>query len=361
VVIANAGISAAAWSTNGIGFVQSAATFTDSSTANGSTIPIVYMNLFDTLKYSASNTVTITVLYGTYFKSPVIGTNVTATSTYSLGADSAQFTFLYAPRDSSISYSTSNVIASFAIGATLSGQTKTVNIGTGGLTGSNTNISIGSSFGTITTINGTTLFTGTVNSTSYSIGTSFVANTTQVTISGIPLSANGSTGSSGQVLASNGATGAPYWTTVAGVNTSAQYSFSNTITFTGGVVINSVLQPGVVTINAASVSSITPVAGNTNHNNIYNINATPTINQPSGAPYADAQKLMLRLKDSGTANTLTWNVSVGSSSSTTAGFRPMATSNVALPSTTIAGKVTYVACVYNALDSYWDVVGVSNQ
>jgi hypothetical protein len=39
----------------------------------------------------------------------------------------------------------------------------------------------------------------------------------------------------------------------------------------------------------------------------------------------------------------------------------MATSNVALPSTTIAGKVTYVACVYNALDFYWDVVGVSNQ
>jgi len=169
-------------------------------------------------------------------------------------------------------------------------------------------------------------------------------------------------GTVGQVLTSNG-TGNVYWSTVSGggVNTANQYVWSNTQTFSANVVINGVLQSGVVTINAASNATITPVASNTNHNNIYNINATPTINQPSGAAYADAQKLMLRLKDSGTANSLTWNVSAGSNSSTTAGFRPMATSNVALPSTTIAGKVTYVACVYNALDFYWDVVGVSNQ
>ena len=44
----------------------------------------------------------------------------------------------------------------------------------------------------------------------------FIANTTQVTISGIPLSANGTTGTSGQVLTSNGSTGAPYWTTASG-------------------------------------------------------------------------------------------------------------------------------------------------
>jgi hypothetical protein len=119
--------------------------------------------------------------------------------------------------------------------------------------------------------------------------------------------------------------------------------------------------PVVITINAASSATITPVAINTIQNNILNINATPTINQPSGTPYTNAQRLMLRLKDSGVANTLTWNVSAGSNSSTTAGFRPMATSNVALPSTTIAGKVTYVACIYNALDYYWDVIGVSTQ
>ena len=53
-----------------------------------------------------------------------------------------------------------------------------------------------------------------VNSALISVGNSFRANSTQITISGIPLSANGTTGTSGQILASNGSTGAPYWTTV---------------------------------------------------------------------------------------------------------------------------------------------------
>jgi len=48
------------------------------------------------------------------------------------------------------------------------------------------------------------------------VGTSFIANSSQLTLTGIPLSANGSTGAAGEVLHSNGATGSPYWSTVTG-------------------------------------------------------------------------------------------------------------------------------------------------
>jgi len=580
------GGNATAWSTGGIGLIQSAATFTDNSSATSAVVINAYMNYFATQTYASANTISITSLYGTYFSDPANGTNVTTTTKYAIGGDSLRVvgasvlagattlagvvSFSTATQNINaialttgsinlggvgqsgsitVGNSTNTQILGIATGNTNSANTKTVNIGTGGVSGSQTNITLGSSSSnTLLTINANnSLFSGSINAAAYSVGTSFVANAIQVTLSGIPLNANGSTGTSGQVLTSNGASGAPYWssgsvntdaqytftntisfsntisftqtingtannatnfgglslTTVqsqitgnaatafanaianaasnaagiyqttaglsanvatltsnnstnfnsqpasyytnatnittgtlpwaqapantvntsgnftisgvytlssnmtfnstgalllntgskiydslglqgsagqvltsngagnvywstvsgggGGVNTANQYVWSNTQTFSANVVINGVLQSGVVTINAASNATITPVASNTNHNNIYNINATPTINQPSGAPYADAQKLMLRLKDSGVANTLTWNVSAGSNSSTTAGFRPMATSNVALPSATIAGKVTYVACVYNALDFYWDVVGVSNQ
>lgn len=105
------------------------------------------------------------------------------------------------------------------------------------------------SVGTSTVANATGIWTtGTVNAASQSVGTSFVANTSQVTISGIPLSANGSTGTAAWVLTSNGATGSPYWAAAAaGTNTSAQYTWTNTHTFTSNIQIgNSSAYPHIV-------------------------------------------------------------------------------------------------------------------
>ena len=67
-----------------------------------------------------------------------------------------------------------------------------------------------------TTITGFVNASASVNSAILSVGTSFIANSTQVTISGIPLSANGATGTAAQVLSSNGSTGSPYWATASG-------------------------------------------------------------------------------------------------------------------------------------------------
>jgi hypothetical protein len=63
-------------------------------------------------------------------------------------------------------------------------------------------------------LSGNLVMGGSVNAAAFTVGSSFVANTTQVTISTIPFSANGSVGTSGQVLASNGATGSPYWKSI---------------------------------------------------------------------------------------------------------------------------------------------------
>ena len=50
------------------------------------------------------------------------------------------------------------------------------------------------------------LIANTVNAASYAVNTNFIANTSQLTLSGVTLSANGGVGSSGQVLTSNGTT-----------------------------------------------------------------------------------------------------------------------------------------------------------
>lgn len=57
--------------------------------------------------------------------------------------------------------STATGTIELASGATISGATKTVNIGTGGVSGSTTNITIGSTNGSTTTVNGAVTLTGT--------------------------------------------------------------------------------------------------------------------------------------------------------------------------------------------------------
>lgn len=74
------------------------------------------------------------------------------------------------------------------------------------------------------------------------VGNSFVANSSQVTLSTnlaigtSGLSVNSTYGTAGQVLTTNGSSA--YWSTLVGVNTDFRYVFSNTITFSGNVVIS---------------------------------------------------------------------------------------------------------------------------
>ena len=84
------------------------------------------------------------------------------------------------------------------------------------------------------------LFTGAVNATAYTIGTVWVANASGMYMT-MPLSANGGTGTAGQLLYSNGTIGAPYWAAAP-----ANYTISTGLVNT----------TGTITVNAAYIATI---------------------------------------------------------------------------------------------------------
>jgi len=85
-----------------------------------------------------------------------------------------------------------------------------------------------------------------------------VAFSNTVTISA--LSANGGVGSNGQVLTSNGSTA--YWSTLIGVNTDSQYTFTNTITFSNTVSFGSNVTANATTIFLGNSTVNTSISAN---------------------------------------------------------------------------------------------------
>jgi hypothetical protein len=80
------------------------------------------------------------------------------------------------------------------------------------------------------------------------------------------------------------------------------------------------------------------------------LTGTVTFAAPSGTA-VDGQKLLIRLKDDGTARTVNWTTSSG-------GYRAI---GVTLPSGTTANKITYLGCLYNSSEVFWDVVATVTQ
>jgi len=72
-----------------------------------------------------------------------------------------------------------------------------------------------------------------------------------------------------------------------------------------------------------------------------------TIDAPTGTP-VDGRKLIIRIKDNGTARALTWNTI----------FEVI---GVTLPTTTTANKTIYVGLIYNSQTSKWNVLAVKEQ
>ena len=104
------------------------------------------------------------------------------------------------------------------------------------------------------------------------------------------------------------------------------------------------------TITGSAGGAITPTSDTTNQYTITALGAAAIFAVPSGTP-VDGQKLILRIKDNGTAWGLTWTTTAG-------GYRVVGT---VLPTTTTISKVLYVGCVYNSQDTFWDVVAVIAQ
>lgn len=234
------------------------------------------------------------------------------------------------------------------------GYTQAFKIGTG-TNGTAPSVSVGANnppniAGTIN-VSGILISTGAVSGRVLQAdGTSFVSSTpawpTVAGTSGKVVKSDGTNlvmstetyatpGTSGNVLTSDGTN----WTSAAPVVTA-----SNTVTFT-----NKRVNPREST--TASSSSLTIATDSTDIQTVTALAAAMTINAPSGTP-VQGQKLILRIKDDGTARALTWTE--GSSGA----FR--FSSDLAKPTTTIISKTLYMGFIYNSTDSRWDNVSQLN-
>lgn len=181
------------------------------------------------------------------------------------------------------------------------------------------------------------------------------------------IQANGTFGTSGQTLTTNGS--AVYWSSF---DATAQFSWTNVHTFNANLIIstsaaiyanNSAGVSGQIltsngstvywstapvrVVNVVSSSSITPNVDITDLYVVTSLAANTTFNAPTGTP-TDGQKLMIRIKDNGTARTLSWN----------AIYRVI---GLTLPNTTIATKTLYIGTVYNSADIKWDILAVAQE
>jgi len=159
----------------------------------------------------------------------------------------------------------------------------------------------------------------------------------------------------GVIDVANGGTGASTLTgLVKGNGTSAMTA----VTAPSGAVVgttdtqtltNKRVNPRAVAAGATS-GTLTPNGDTTDVFNAFGLTGAITVATPSGTP-VDGQRLMLRFEDNGTGRGITWTGTSGA-------YRAV---GVTLPTTTVASKVTYVGCVYNSTDIFWDAIAVATQ
>lgn len=72
----------------------------------------------------------------------------------------------------------------------------------------------------------------------------------------------------------------------------------------------------------------------------------------TGGTEVDGNRLIIRVKDNGTARAISY---------VAGNYRSLDSTNLPLPTTTAIGKWLYMGFVYNGTDAIWDLVSVLNQ
>ena len=97
----------------------------------------------------------------------------------------------------------------------------------------------------------------------------------------------------------------------------------------------------------ASNATPTPATDSYDIHVITALAAAAAFAAPTGTP-TQGQKLIIRVKDNGTARALTYN----------AIYRAV---GATLPTTTVISKTVYLGVIYNSTDTKWDLVAVSQE
>ena len=104
------------------------------------------------------------------------------------------------------------------------------------------------------------------------------------------------------------------------------------------------LNPSVQTVTSSA--TVTPISTN----DIVTITAQATgltLANPTGT-FKEGQALMIRIKDNGTAQSITFG----------SNYRAI---GVTLPTTTLISKTLYLGIIYNSTDAKFDVLGINLQ
>lgn len=132
--------------------------------------------------------------------------------------------------------------------------------------------------------------------------------------------------------------------------------FSLPITIDGSLEIDGVLVQvdGTNVTPSSGASFVSPLSWDSADSVFYSAYAQSTNLTINAGPTSviDGTQVRFRIKDNGTSRTITWTKNVSG------GFREV---GVTLPTATVANKTVYITCVYNAHDSRWDAISVSQE
>lgn len=99
--------------------------------------------------------------------------------------------------------------------------------------------------------------------------------------------------------------------------------------------------------STTSSSTPTPASDSIDMYILTALSTSATFGAPSGSP-TQGQKLIIRIRDNGTARALSWNSIYRGGT------------DIPLPTTTIASKTMYLGFIYNINDVKWDLVALTN-